>query len=157
MKRRLLFLLLIFLSQSAIAVGDKELSLIPSWVSVEKVIAQELKWSHLYDLPSASGTPQTRSDDNRQHEFVVKEKTKRIELLPFKVEDVRGIDQTQLVKERDKDLLLPRPDDFLGPEKSLIRIRPSIRLEGNWKMTLSRLRFSDGKPDVRFIFRTEFP
>jgi hypothetical protein len=154
--KKILTLCLLYFPAFAIFAEEQSLQMLPQWVSVSRSLSEEAKWAHLYEAKAPFTGTSVQKGLSDQHTFVLKERKGRIELVTFKVEDVRGVQPGVLIRERDKDLLLPKPDDLSTLDRGLIRIRPSFALEDGWKLTVSRLKIRDGSLEGRIILRKEW-
>lgn len=80
----------------------------------------------------------------------------RVELSYFKVVDDKRVFRPPVARDWDKEFLAPLPDDFNPLNRELLRLRPSLMLDEDWKLTLQKVKVKDGSLEGRFILEKKF-
>ena len=57
--------------------------------------------------------------------------------------------------DRYKEFAIPLPDDFSPFNRNMLRLRASLLLDNNWKVTIPRIKINDGNIEGRILFRKD--
>ena len=132
------------------------LSSVPTWVKHKELLKREASWFNFTEQRNFSSVRQTPSHGSEQNSFLqIPNRKSRVELLFFKVDDNR-FGSYSLIKESSKDFVLPLPDDFNSLNRSLLRLRPSLVVGNDWRVTIPKIKMTDGKLEGRILFRKNF-
>lgn len=130
------------------------LSSIPSWVNRDSMKDS----SRSSFIQKNSNVNQFLFSENQRYRapFSQTKTGLHVELSYFKVVDDKEFGKPPVIRDWDKDFLIPLPDDFKTLNRNLLRVRPSLMLDDDWKLTVQKVKVKDGSLEGRFLLERKF-